>query len=112
MNVERLVIGWLASQLQVPVHGDVPADRPAFFVTVERTGGESGRVCYDYPVVAVQCWAPTREQAADLMEEVDVAMRAMPALNPVSKVTRNTYYNFPTSHGEPRYQGVYELVVG
>ena len=112
MNVEKLVIGWLGSRLQVPVHGDVPAERPAFFVTVERTGGPSHNVCYDYPVVAVQCWAPTREQAADLMVSADEAMRSMTDLNPVSKVTRNTYYNYPSSQGEPRYQGVYELVVG
>lgn len=110
MNVEEYVVSALGAALAVPVHGDVPAERPASFVTVERTGGgrtEHGII--DRPQLAVQSWAPTRAEALALSEDVDAAMHELCGSGPVRLVLTNSIYNFP-AEGSARYQGVYDLV--
>ena len=46
-------------------YANVPADPPAEFVTVERTGG-SVTDLVDHPSLAIQCWAATDEAAERL----------------------------------------------
>lgn len=109
MSIEAHVIDALSATLGVPVRADVPKDRPAVLVTVERTAG--GRDHYgmlDRPQLAVQSWAPTRHEAAQLADRVDGAMHALVGW-PVTRVTTDRIYNFP-AEGSPRYQGVYDLV--
>lgn len=109
MSIEAHVVAALSAALDVPVSADVPGDRPATFVTVERTaGGRDYHGLIDRPQLAVQCWAPTRYEASVLADEVDRAMRSLVGW-PVTKVTTDRIYNFP-AEGSPRYQCVYDLV--
>ncbi len=108
MSIEAIVIARLSEALEVPVYADVPRDRPATFVSVERTaGGRDVHGLIDRPQLAVQSWAPTRYEAALLADEADSAMRGLVGW-PVTKVTTDRIYNFP-AEGSPRYQGVYDL---
>lgn len=64
-NVEAAIVAWLAERLDCPVCVQVPADRPARFVTVQRTGG-SMTVGIDNPVIAVDAWGETAHEASEL----------------------------------------------
>ena len=50
-------------------YANVPADPPAEFVTVERTGGAVTDLV-DHPSIAIQCWAATDEAAERLANAV------------------------------------------
>ena len=107
MNVEALIVEHL-NQGGFKAYADVPANRPAEFVTVERTGGASDAL--DRPTVAVQSWASTRYAASELAIKVDACMKGIVMNTDVAKVSRNTLYNYPDESGHPRYQAVYDLV--
>lgn len=79
-------------------------------VTVERTGGASvfpGRV--ETATLAVQSWAATAFEAAELAAKVDRAMAyAAVDVPSVSRCDRTNLYRYD-SETSARYQGVYEL---
>lgn len=105
MNSEAFVIGWLNAHLTEPVSADIPATRPAEFVTVERTGGRATREM-DYPTWAVQCWSTSRAKAAVLALKVsDLLLHDLPLESAVADISVTAMYNFPdpdSSHA--RYQ--------
>lgn len=110
MDIEAEAIIWLNANFRVPAYSDVPEERPAEFLTVERTGGPSDQVSIDRPSVAVQCWAKTRADAAQLANDLDAVMRDFAQHPGVSRVSRTALYNFPTAQNEPRYQVTFDLV--
>ncbi len=65
MNGEALIIAHLNGLQDRPAEAsqDVPANRPARFITVERTGGPREFV-RELPTYAVQCWAESRWEAS------------------------------------------------
>ena len=107
MNIEAAIIAHLKSKGFNAV-ANVPEKRPDEFVTVERTGG--GKDALDRPTVAVQAWSTTKYKASELMLAVDAAMLDLTSVDEVTKITRNTLYNFPDVSGQPRYQAVYNIV--
>lgn len=79
MDVERLVVDYLNSlNLGATAYYDVPADRPESFLVVEQTGGGLSNYVVGLPSVDVDCWAPTRREAALLAEAVAHAAIPMP----------------------------------
>lgn len=80
-------------------------------VTVERTGGAAS-----YPwrteeaTLAVQSWAPTAFEAAELAAQVDRAMAYLAVDVPaVSRCERTSLYRYDIDTSA-RYQGVYDIV--
>lgn len=108
--IEPTVIEYLIDALDVPVSGGVPADPPATFVTVEKTGGRrSNRISAS--TLAIKSWAPSIAEAAALNDRVKAAMEAIVGLDNVSSCSLNTDYNFTdTARNRCRYQAVFELV--
>lgn len=111
MNIEKIIIEFLQRSLPLPVSGDVPTSgtSPAF-ITVEKTGG-SEREHIRRATVAVQSWAGSRAEAAELNESVIAAMAELTSLPEISRCELSGDYNFPslaTKH--PRYQAVFEIV--
>ena len=110
MTIEAFIIEYLAGALDVSVSGDVPASPPDQFVTVERTGGGS-RDKLSSATIAVQSWAMSRADAADLNELVISAMTAMEAEPKISRCALDTSYNYTdVSRKRPRYQAVFDIV--
>lgn len=104
---EGLLIAYLNATLPggVRAFGDVPADRPGVFVTVERTGG--GRTRYSQDVLlAVGCWHTSRAEAASLAEQVAALLVDAPAHVPRLAATGvQSVYNLPDpDSGQARYQ--------
>jgi hypothetical protein len=51
------IIAHLNEELSVPVSSKVPPNRPAEFVTVQRTGGPQATQVSDQPQITIDCWA-------------------------------------------------------
>lgn len=112
MDAEAELIAWLNENSRAPAYAEVPPEgsRPAEFLTVERTGGPRG-VGVDRPMMAVQCWAKTRAEAAALAEETASLMPSFAREGRVSSVSQNSLHSHPTAKGEPRYQIVFDMTV-
>ena len=111
VNVEALTIAHLNATADLPeAFMDIPADRPASFITVERTSGERNTF-RDLPVLAVQCWHETRYQASELAGLVGDRLERLIDHPQVGRVVVNSAYNFPDPEsGQARYQLVAEIV--
>lgn len=113
LDIERAAIEYLDANLACGVYAEVPNPRPLRFVTVERTGGATDeRGAVDRPMLAVQSWDQTRFGASTLSQTVDLLMANMPdEVENVCDCDLNSLYNFPDpDSGQPRYQGLYQLV--
>ena len=110
MNIEEFIIEYLSGALSVPVNGDVPSPVLPNFVTVEKTGGRSENKISS-ATVAVQSWAESRADAADLCAEVEAAMEALVEEPEISRCALDSSYNFPDlERKKPRYQAVFSIV--
>lgn len=109
MTIEEFVILYLSGRLPVRVSGDVPSPVPTSFVTVEKTGaGRENRI--NSATIAVQCWAETRDAAAQLCALAESAMYAIAGEPEISRCSLDTSYNFPDqARNKPRYQAVFSL---
>lgn len=90
----------------------VPDSRPEKFVTVERTGGKIDAFS-DSPTFAVQAWAQTKAEAADLAEKVAAVIDSWPQTNPaVADATVESMYDFadPDSRSQ-RFQLTVHAVI-
>lgn len=111
MNGEALIVAYLNGLAGRPAEAfmDVPKNRPARFITVERTGGPREHV-RELPMLAVQCWAESRWQASELARATAANLEGIVAHPSVGRVVVSSTYNFPSPDGEPRYQLVVDLV--
>lgn len=109
--IEADVIGFLKTNLTVPVSANVPKDRPSRFVTVERTGGPLDTF-RDLPQFAVQTWGTSTADASSLADEVRVLLPHLIELTDVARVQVSSTYNFPDPEsGQARYQTLVGLTV-
>jgi hypothetical protein len=81
--IESLVIAYLEAHIPERVAAEVPADRTpsASFVKVERVGGPRRDRVTDAPMVVVQCWAPSKAEAARLGARVQAYVYALEQTN-------------------------------
>ncbi len=107
--IEETVLDYLAARLTVPVHMEMPERMPASFVLVEKTGGGKDNHI-DRATIALQSYAPTMYEAAELNYVVKALMDAMPDTENVFRCKLNSDYNYTdTSVKRYRYQAVYDL---
>lgn len=107
--IEIIVKEWLEQQLALPVSAAVPEHPPGQFVVIEKTGGGYANRLAS-ATLAVQSYAATTLQAAQLNQRVKAAMHRLPQLPQVCAVKLNTDYNYPdTANKRPRYQAVFDL---
>lgn len=111
MTPEMFLISQLAPHAGVPVSGDVPKERPEFFVTVERTGGPQDRFM-DRGTYAVQAWAPSRAQAAHLIDKINRLIENLaPHPRVVNAHVESTYNSPDPDIPGGRYQSTVTLTV-
>lgn len=79
------------------------------FIIIEKTGsGEANQI--HQATIAIQSYAGTTEQSAQLNEAVKTAMKGLINLDAITKVSCNSDYNYPdTSRKLPRYQAVFDI---
>lgn len=108
--IEATIRDYLTPLVNVPVYIDVPAEPPASYVSIERTGGGETEHIRN-AMIAIQCYGETRAKAAALHEDVLVSMKALNTLVGVSKCGLNAEYDFTdTSTKRYRYQSVYNII--
>ena len=111
MNIETKIIDYLKKK-GFQVYANVPSNRPASFVTVERTGGSHDSVVIDRPTVAIQAWADKRLSASELAYSVRDALSEMVSETNICKASINSIYNFPDPvSGVSRYQMIIDFIV-
>lgn len=104
MDAEKALCTHLASRLTVPVHYDVPNDRPAEFVTAEQTGGTSSVHGVGSKSLLVQCWAPSRKAAAAIADQVKTAVRSLTEVSNITGVRiTSEYRDIDMDSGTPRW---------
>jgi len=113
--IEKIILDWLNGQYQLgnlsaKVYMEKPDNPPGRYVLLEKTaGGEANHIAS--AVVALQSYAPTLYQAAQLNEEVKACMKAMTQLPEISRCSLNTDYNYSDPEKKKyRYQAVFNLV--
>lgn len=108
--IEKIVLDYLHTALSVPVYMELPENPLGTFVLVEKTGGSrANRV--NRATMAVQSWAGSLLEAAELNERVKTAMGELAVFDDVSACRLNSDYNFTdTTTKHYRYQAVFDLV--
>lgn len=107
--IEKIVLDFLEQKLTVPVSMEVP-DKGKSYVVIEKTGGYKSNHVFS-ATMAVQSVAPSLIEAAELNEEVKLAMEQIEELEEVSSCSLNADYNFTdTTTKRYRYQAVFDLV--
>jgi len=111
MTIEEYVISYLGEALNgVPVHGSVPHQMPARFVTVELIGS-SRRNLIPTARLSVESWGESRADSAVLHESVVAAMLAMISNPEISHVELETGYNSTDmTTDRPRYDATFDVV--
>lgn len=110
-DLEKAARDGLAAALSVPVVYEVPAKRPARFVVVEQTGGQTReRGALQTAQVVAQCWAETRRDARALCDECAAAVPDLDALPEVATArVASCFRDYDMDGGSPRYQLLIEI---
>lgn len=82
MDVETLVITACSPLLHVQLYHSIPANRPAEFGTVERTGGDMTGYVVDRALVTVRLYAQTRARASELASAMKDLLQGMTDTEP------------------------------
>lgn len=100
---------YLSEQLGLPAYGETPADPPAEFLVIEKTG--SGLVDHiERATLAIQSNARTLLRAMEINELVKSAMSSIVELSTISAARLSSDYNFTdTAEKRYRYQAVYDV---
>lgn len=110
--VELIVLNYLKDELTVPCAMQEPANKTPGndrFVVLEKTGSSKTNHIYT-ATFAIQSYAPTLYEAAQLNEEVKSAMYDIITLDEITRVSLISDYAFTKeSTKQPRYQAVFEL---
>lgn len=113
--IESTVISWLNAN-GFTAYGEEPKNpypdingSRDLFCVVEKTGsGIENRI--RQATIAVQSYAPTLAEAAEMNEAVIEVMDRMVELDDVTSVRLNSDYAFPKeSTKQPRYQAVFDV---
>ena len=108
--IEQRLLEYLNSSLSpVPCYMEMPEDPTGQFVIIDKTGSSvTNRITKAN--FAIQSYADTLYEAAELNERVKEAMDSMLELDTISKVELNSDYNFTdTDLKAYRYQAVFVL---
>ncbi len=107
--IEKIVIGYIRKQLPKETIGyEPPKGLPDRFVTVEKTGSQQLAKGLYQSTIAVQSWAKSKQEAAELSERVCTALRRIPdEEDEVTKAYGSDYDFTDTATKRYRYQAVF-----
>lgn len=107
--IEKTVLDYLDTRLDVPVWMEVPTPWPSSYVLIQKTGS-SGSNRLRRATFAVQSIAPSLYEAALLNERVQSVMRGLTELVNIFRCDCESDYEFSNPQTkERRYQAVYNI---
>ena len=109
MMIEKVILDYLTVNASVPVRMMRPETPPEKYIMLEKTGSSvSNHITTS--TFAVQSYAPTLFEAAELNEEVKDLMDDIIVLPEISNAKLAADYNFTNAATkQPRYQAVYDI---
>ena len=108
--IEATVRNHLKTAIENPVYIDVPADPPASYVSIERTGGREDEHIRN-AMIAIQSFGGGRYNAAALHESVIEQMKTLNTLDNVSACNLSAEYDFTDRETKRyRYQAVFDII--
>ena len=108
--IETTVLDYLSSVLPEPCSLEVPERPPARFVLLEKTDS-SRKNFINTATFAVQSYAPSLFEAAELNERVKAAMDELILLPDIFSAKLDSDYNFTdTATKKYRYQAVFDII--
>lgn len=108
--IERTVLNYLDSTLEVPVYMEEPDHKPEQYIIIQKTGSQRVNRL-DTATLAIQSIAGTLYEAAVLNESVKQIMEQLPySAGDVFRAALNGDYNFTDEETkERRYQAVFQI---
>lgn len=107
--IEVTLLKYLEAGLNVPVLMEA-SNKDKEFITIEKLGGGKEHTLYS-STFAIQSWANTKYNAAQLNEKVIAVMDGITELDEISKVSLENNYDFTdTETKHYRYQAVFEVI--
>lgn len=107
--IENTVLEFLTASLAWPVYMEEPEDAPEKFIIIRKTGG-GRRDLISSAMFAVQSYAGTLLEAAEMNEAVKAVLDRLTELDSIAASRYNTDYIYPdTAKKRRRYQAVYEI---
>ena len=107
--IEKIVMDYLAQKLNISVYAEVPVNEQSEYIVIEKTGGGEEDLIRS-ATIAVQSYAETLYDAAELNESVVSAMMVLPDTGEVYGCDLNSDYNFTDTRSKRyRYQAVFEI---
>lgn len=108
--IELILLNYLSDVLSVPVVMERPESPVSSFVLLEKTGSSVTNHIKS-ATFAIQSYAPTMYEAAELNEDVKTALEASIILPEISAARLNSDYNYTdTASKQYRYQAVFDFV--
>lgn len=109
--IEKTVLQYLQSNISFPVYLEKPASNaPNKYILIEKTGSSRTNLI-ESAVIAVQSYAPSMVEAAELNESIKNVMLDIDALSSIGNCELNSDYNYTdTETKEYRYQAVFDIV--
>ena len=107
--IEKIILDYLNQNLSVPVYMERPVNPPGKYVIIEKTGSAKRNQIYD-ATLAIQSYAPSLLEAAELNEAVKTATENSVELDQICRVDLNSDYNYTnTAMKQYRYQAVFDF---
>lgn len=107
--IEKIVLDYLLSTIPTDVFMEYQEDMPGEYVIIEKTGSSETNHIYS-ATMAIQSYADSLYQAAQLNELVKEAMDNIITLDSIVSSDLNSDYNYTdTTRKKYRYQAVYDL---
>ena len=108
--VEETILDYLNDTLEEQALMEHSGHEPECFVLIEKTGSSTENHI-EHATLAIQSYAPTMYQAAQLNYRVKKAMEKSIALPDISRCVCNSDYNYTdTTQKRDRYQAVFDIV--
>lgn len=108
--IEKILLDFLNTELYpIRVYMEEPESKPSKYVLMEKTGsGRKNQI--DSAIIAIQSYAGSLYEAAELNEDAKLVMYGAVDCPEVFSVELNSDYNFTdTTTKRYRYQAVFEI---
>ena len=110
MMIEKIVLDYLNNALEYPTYTQEQNNGEKYFYLIQKVGSSVDNKI-DTSMIAVQSYAPSRYEAAEMSYAMIEAMDDIIQLDEIGKCKKNSDYDYTdTSKKRYRYQALFEIV--
>jgi len=110
MMIEKIVLDYLNNALEYPTYTQEQNNGEKYFYLIQKVGSSVDNKI-DTSMVAIQSYAPSRFEAAEMNYAMIEAMNDIIQLDEIGKCKKNSDYDYTdTSKKRYRYQALFEIV--